>query len=550
MNHSPQVKATRLLKTYFPFAFFPLLIVGWGLYNIQLFYPYYTWAIDPEMPYLVNGLNAALLKFDRIGHFDHPGTPFQLFNGMVIRLAHLIKGQGSIVEDVFNRPAFYLGAISLALTLLCALLTFLAATEGRKRGMATASLLLMQGGLLLSDLLINLFSRAIPERWFLIATGLFVITFIRYGYKNRDPLRFAIFSGLWLAMGLATKFNYLPVLLLPLFISRGMKHRLIYCITAMASFFVFILPVINRFKEYRSFITSVATHDGIYGQGEARMFNPEAMRESFHIILNETHGLIIWIAMILAGLILTLMHRKKGDNVDYVKMFAGFLLVYAAQIIMVAKHFKPVYMAPLHGLYGFFFLIISLFAYNHFSRKWWVFVPIVLAFAGLALKNLDRVQYDMRYTLRYLDERAEVMTFVQNHMPGDATWFVEPTWMSGPHMENAIIFGLSYSRHRHLYLPQLMKVNPNVITFEGSAEEVKQWRAAPVSLDSIVGAGHQIYIFDTPGRHASLLADMVMEAAVRQQVQLTTDTLFSQAETEIHILRLSKGNSLFPALED
>lgn len=533
----------RLLKNYFPFLFIPLLIVGWGLFNINLFYPYYTWAIDPEMPYLVNGLNAALLKFDRIGHFDHPGTPFQLFNGLVIRLAHLINGQGSMTEDVFNRPEFYLKAISLTLTLLCALLTLLAAVEGKKRGMATTSLLMMQGGLLLSNLLINIFSRAIPERWFLIATGLFVITFIRYGYKNRNPLKFAIFSGLTLAMGLATKFNYLPVLLLPLFISRSMKHRLIYGISAMASFFIFILPVINRFKEYRSFITSVATHDGIYGQGEARMFNPEAMAESFQVILNETHGLIVWISMIVAGLLLAVVYRKRGDNVDYAKMFAGFLLVYAAQIIMVAKHFKPVYMAPLHGLYGFFFLTISLFAYNHFSKKWWVFVPIVLVFAGLAWKNLDRVQYDMRYTLRYLDERAEVMTFVQNHMPDDATWFVEPTWMSGPHKENAIIFGLSYSRQRHLYLPQLMKVNPNVITFEGSAEEVKQWRAAPASLDSIVGAGRHIYVFDTPGRHGGILIDMAMQAAARQQTDLAVDTVFSQAETETTILRITKAQS-------
>ena len=82
----------------------PIIVLGWGIFNLCMFDPFYSKSTDPEFPYLVNGLNCATFNFNRIGHIDYPGTPFQVFSGIVIRITHLISGQGNIAQDVFARP--------------------------------------------------------------------------------------------------------------------------------------------------------------------------------------------------------------------------------------------------------------------------------------------------------------------------------------------------------------------------------------------------------------------------------------------------------------
>jgi len=112
---------------------FPAIAILWGIYIFFFFDPFYSRSIDPEFPYLINGLNCAQLRFNFIGHFDHPGTPFQVFNGIVIKITHLVSGKGDIAQDVFARPEHYMNAISTALLLLQAILIFVVGLFGSKR---------------------------------------------------------------------------------------------------------------------------------------------------------------------------------------------------------------------------------------------------------------------------------------------------------------------------------------------------------------------------------------------------------------------------------
>ena len=114
----------------FNIAIIPILLLGWGIFLMTFFDPFYSRSQDPEYPYLVNGLNCATLKFNYIGHIDHPGTPFQVYNGIVIRITHVLFGKGSIVQDVFTRPEHYLNAISVSLFLIQALLIFVVGLFG------------------------------------------------------------------------------------------------------------------------------------------------------------------------------------------------------------------------------------------------------------------------------------------------------------------------------------------------------------------------------------------------------------------------------------
>ena len=76
-------------------ALLPLIYFLFYWWQLCLFPPFYASRIDPEYVYLINGLNCGIFKFPRIGHMDHPGTPFQFFTGICIRFIHLFFGKGS-----------------------------------------------------------------------------------------------------------------------------------------------------------------------------------------------------------------------------------------------------------------------------------------------------------------------------------------------------------------------------------------------------------------------------------------------------------------------
>lgn len=111
----------------------PMLYLAWGIIVLLGFDPFFARSIDPEFPYLINGMNAGIPNFNRIGHVDHPGTPLQLFIGIVIRLTHLLSGKNSMVVDVLSRPQHYMMSISLVLLVLQVGLTYAIGYVGQKR---------------------------------------------------------------------------------------------------------------------------------------------------------------------------------------------------------------------------------------------------------------------------------------------------------------------------------------------------------------------------------------------------------------------------------
>jgi hypothetical protein len=64
------------LKTLYPVLWIlPIFTLMWGIFILFYFDTFYSRNIDPEYPYLINGLNAAILKFNQIGHYDHIYLP-------------------------------------------------------------------------------------------------------------------------------------------------------------------------------------------------------------------------------------------------------------------------------------------------------------------------------------------------------------------------------------------------------------------------------------------------------------------------------------------
>ena len=95
-----------------------------------------------------------------------------------------------------------------------------------------------------------------------------------------------------MALGLATKFNFLPLLFLPLLLIETNKNRLIYAGSGIISFFIFISPIINKFDDFLRFILGIYKHDGLYGGGEEKVMNLQKMMASAGEIFSSAAALV------------------------------------------------------------------------------------------------------------------------------------------------------------------------------------------------------------------------------------------------------------------
>jgi len=530
------------LQSIIKISIFPIILICWGLAIFYFFDPFFARTIDPEYPYLINGLNIAQARFNFIGHFDHPGTPFQVYNAIVIKLTHLISGHGNIAEDVFARPEFYMKSISGSLFLIQTILIFWVGHLALRRKIPVWQILILQASFLFSSELIWLFIRATPDRFFMIAGLIFTLVYLKHGYENRSMRKFALWSGVAMALGFATKFNFLPVLLLPLLFIDTNKNRLIYVASGIVSFFLFILPIINRFKEFRHFITDIIKHDELYGKGNSNALNIQKMVDSLTEIIRINPGLLVFIIVLMALIILAILKRKEV-NKDFIWIFSGFLIIFIVQIVMVSKHFKNYYLAPSFVFYGFMFFVVSLFLSKIIKKKNSLIVTCSIIPVMLIGFAFAKAKADLPVISARINQEGKIRNFVEKNISTDDFWFVQPTWEGAPFKENAIVYGISYCGHREEYLPQLMASNPNIITYEYDNELVKLWRCTVVSLDSVVATGKNIYIYSTPGRNADILQQLVKNAATRNNFQLAIDTVYSDPETNSQIIKNYAVNS-------
>jgi len=524
----------------------PLFILGWGLFYFYFFDPFYAYSPDPEYCYLINGLNMALLEFNRIGHYDHPGTTFQLYNGIIIRITHFFAGKDTIAQDVFNRPEYYLSAINLSLIILQSLLCFLIAWVGKKREIKTWQLIILQSGVLISTTMLSIFCRVTPERWIVVTALLFIIVYLVYGYGDRRPLKFAIWSGVIMGMGMATKFNFLPIILLPFLLIDSNKNRLVYSATGIVSFFFFLLPVINKFHSFRKFMVDIATHDGFYGEGEERMFDPERLLKGFSQIFDSSPELIFIIIAVITALIIAVIYRKKQNTNRHILFFVGMLFIILLQMIMVAKHFKFYYILPLIAIYPLILFIFDSFIQKTGSYKKWTQLPVILLFIVFVGFTTKQTYKNLQSEKSSMIQRETGQQFVSENVPANTLWFVEPypSWMGAPYIENSIVYGISYVKWPIYYSAELMKLNPNIVTYENSEEMARIWRGPIISIDSIVVTKTPVYLYSSYGRNNALLMDILEKAALRNDINLSRDTIFSNHKKNSHIIVIQNKNSI------
>lgn len=519
----------------------PVLYLVWSLQLNILGGPFSLSRSDPEYPYLLNGLNCATLQFNNIGHTDHPGTPFQMITGLFVGVTHLIIGQGPIVQDVLFRPETYLAAASLFLSLLTFLLIYWLGHAGSRSSAGFTGAIILQSSFLLSSVLIDMPIRYNPDRMLVIYNLILAGFTVKYLLTENYPARtYAIIAGILMGIGFATKFNFLPVLIIPLMLIPGFRNRLIYCCAIVVSFFIGVLPILNKFSDFRRFITGVASHDGLYGQGTQQMINWKAFAHNFGELLsnNPAYSAILIMA---AGLIAAYFVDKKKFKTDQrlLMALAGFVIASFVGFILVSKHFKVYYFAPVLSLSGLTLFVIWKVTGTLVKSGTIHTVSSIILLAVLVAVSVIPLPAQYRSRIKEKEANLKTQQFYQSNVSGKDLLFIEPTWMAGPMVENALVYGISYVAHRHEFYQKYNQVYPNVITWEGAGKTPRLFRTADADPESILYRGGKIFIYSSPGRNAGLLLDYLDTLAVKTGTRMSRDTVFSNPDNGDRVIRVT-----------
>lgn len=377
---------SNLLKTFprkIPFwtlSLLPVLFVIISLINRQWLGSYWLGNnFDPEYAYLLNFLNIIQLKTP--GHTDHPGTPLQVFGGIVIQITLFIQSithsiKSNAVETVLQNPEFYLVTVNTILLIFTAgCLILVGCTAFFLSQNITLSLLLQLNPFLWT--ILSESSRVRPEIMLFCLTQLLVILLLFYLYSETYRLpRFALVMGAVLGLGVATKVTFLPLSLL-LFLLPGWRQKGIAIFSTIGTFFLATIPIFSQYPRFFNWLTSIATHTGRYGSGNQGLVDASALPNTFASLINQDQLFFYIIALsTLNFFIVTFwigLNRLKLLNLQassaiyfsnkFYYLFACHLLIILIQLALTLKHPAIHYLLPSMGLCSLLILIqVSLFA--------------------------------------------------------------------------------------------------------------------------------------------------------------------------------------------
>ena len=341
---------------------------------------------DPESAYLFNGLNVAMSE--PVGQYDHPGITVHFYNAAVISVIHFLRFNNTDLQtDVLVNSEYYIEVLRKSFivlnTLMLLLMGFVTLSVLKNVWLAVA---LQLAPFLSTTLMEELSTKIAPEQLLFSSSLLLIILVLKYySAENKENKWFAIAFGLLGGFGLATKFTFLPLLIVPFVILYGYWNKILYLLSMIPSFILFTLPAAHDYKLMFQWFLSIANHTGIYGQGGNGIIDPAEYVQSLVKISFANKNMLFAVFASLVFLIVTFIkwkHRKESVKTIETTIILALFLALAGSILMVAKHYyNNHYLFPALTLTG----LVFVFIYLGIERKWQNISTLILKYSPSAL---------------------------------------------------------------------------------------------------------------------------------------------------------------------
>ncbi len=321
---------------------------------------------DPSYQYLINGLY--LVKGVVPELVQHPGTFLQILFYGLISLLNIGRPIAEVIRNVLIDPEFYLRAMFILLSLLNFFsLTALGMYVYRKMQdkimailaqVPVLSLLILKSARS-TDFILPVVANVSPDVLLISIVNFFNFCFLKIFFEE-DKKNYFIVScwALVSGLGLATKFTFLPLLIIPLIVLSWRK-KLLFFLLFGCGFLLGTFPILSKYSVMGDWVFNLMRHSGIHGGGSVNIIDLHQFSLNWKTIFIEY---FLYVFLLIIAFILVLKNiLSKNFNKATLFLLASSIAIFS-QFIIIAKHYGPQYFVPGIGLYSSFFVFIYLIA--------------------------------------------------------------------------------------------------------------------------------------------------------------------------------------------
>ncbi len=484
----------------------PLLMFYLNRVTNKSYGEFYISCVDPEYTFLFNGLCVAQLKLD-LGHYHHPGTPLQCLIAITSIIAG-IPGKGhTLPENIFANPEYYLHASNFTINLINAFFLFIIGFFIYQRSRDTILALFIQASPFASLLVLETMGRIIPES-LLGTAGLLLLLLVFYYMTSKSygdkASKYVILFSLVSGYGLALKLTYIPLLVIPLIILPSFVNKLKYLGYTIISFFIFAFPLLGKLDKFWIWIKKLFIHSGQFGTGEPDIINLSDFTGNVKLLVSQDIMffivLLLFVSVIIIYLVKPLKLKIKNDSFN--KALIGIVLAVILQYVIVAKHYKPVYMVPVlcFSVFGIFLATEILFRpFQKFNTvsvlKNILYLVLILFFV---IHGYSRVVESNQIRREKVENRMQTADFIRNNI-GEKTVLLVPWYYGSAFVERGLVEGLFYSgRYKKGYSGLLKKYYPRTYFFIPWHNRYYDWNLKwenGLDLEEFVKTNKEIYVY-------------------------------------------------------
>jgi len=307
--------------------------------------------VDPESAYAMNGLawsvGYSMLKS------DHPGTTTTMLAGLVIRSWAFLATRSDVVEfGLKNFDAIIYAARAVQAVILAGALVASGVIIRNTTGSLIAAMLFQVAPFTSAEVL-HFEVILTPESLMVSCAILGMALVLKAALQDKSPsVGLGIGQGVIFALGLSSKFLYAPLALLGLSLFRNQKAYWAAGAAGILTFFVYnriFHPLV--FTSGFHWMASLATHKGVYGEGEAGFIDFATFWPNMgQIILAEP---VIFAVFTIGGIVAIVQMVRTGRYLDPVSLtLIATCMAFAAQVVATSKHFALHYMLATWVLTG------------------------------------------------------------------------------------------------------------------------------------------------------------------------------------------------------
>ncbi len=488
-------------ERYFKISFFvlPLLYLIAGLYFRFLLGNLSLLSIDPDYVYFISGLQISE-GFLKVVHIDHPGTPLQFFIAIVFRIVYLFRNHDvPFVEDVFSNSDMYLAIVNVTITVLTSVLLYYAARKVFKYTNSIFYAVIIQTTPFLPVIWYDLIGRIVPELMMpfpiiLLSVAIIEIYFTADSVTSKSAIKLAFIS----ALGLAVKITFVPLCLIPFFVIKRWKQKIIFVVSTILFFFLWAIPVTLQLHVFWGWIKNLFLHSGHYGGGDTNFIDFTVFRNSLNELFGyEKRFFYVLFGLVVLYIIYIIWKRKKAEK-RIVLLTTSVILASSILIVLVGKHYAHHYFIPALLLAPLIIILIAELLKKMIPSKLAVFViPFaIVVYLTWTVDNNRKWLPVKSNALGYNIKSRQATWHVAQTLEKDCYKIITSQAYGSPFIEYSLVYSNVWANHkkREEYYRILDKLYPNTYNFFTFDSSMKYW-GEKFSAQKVFDSGKPVYLY-------------------------------------------------------